>query len=352
MLYQLEENREQEICAGAKAPADVSKILRRLGAVSINLHRKSANNRIARVYSQVSWILSGLRNAMRIKTGSAVFLQYPRIFLWSKLGMRYIEWLVHVRKVKLITLIHDINELRGVANKDDWNDLWKIVNISSIIIVHNTNMRNWYLSKCVPSDKIIELEIFDYLSDSFTPKKSIDFVPCITLASNLISTWGRGGFLTQLKEISDVQFELYGPNYDAAALDGQNIHYNGCFAPEEALDKLVNGFGLIWGGDSIDSCSGAWGEYFRYISPHRLSAYLAAGLPVIVWDESGQADFVRRNKVGIVIKSLRNAASVINAVTKDEYMQYRLNALRVSEKLRNGYYLKSAIAEALRRLSS
>ena len=350
-IYQLEEGREEEICAGAKAPADASAIVKGMGAISVNLGRAPTSGRIARLFSRVKWVLSATKSFHRIEKGAVVFLQYPRIFLWSRLGMRFVERLVKSRKLKLITLIHDINELRGVANKEDWDDLWRIVSISSIIIVHNKNMRDWYIGNGVPKDKIVELGVFDYLSEGIEPLEDVEFVPCITLASNLISTWGRGGFLTQLKEIKDVTFELYGPNYDEKLLGGENVHYNGCFPAEAAPRNLVKGFGLVWGGDSIDTCSGVWGEYFRYISPHRLSSYLASGLPVAVWAGSGQAEFVMQHKVGIVIKSLREAASVIDAVTKEEYMEYRKNALELSKKLRRGYFLTQAMQEAIRRVS-
>jgi len=322
-----------------------------LGAVSINLRRKETKSALGKCFSRLLWSLKSYLKTLKCESGSVVFLQYPRIFLWSRLGMNFIEWFVRSRKIRLITLIHDINELRGVANKKDWDDLWRIVNISSVIIVHNKNMRDWYISKGVPKDKIVELGIFDYLSEGIEPLENVEFVPCITLASNLISTWGRGGFLTQLKEIKDITFELYGPNYDEKLLGGENIHYNGCFSAETAPKNLVKGFGLVWGGDSIDTCSGVWGEYFRYISPHRLSSYLASGLPVVVWEESGQAEFVMQHKVGIVIKSLREAASAIDAVTKEEYREYRKNALELSKKLRCGYFLTQAVQEAVRRVS-
>ncbi|NRO11242.1 Beta-1,6-galactofuranosyltransferase WbbI [Lactobacillus helveticus] len=48
------------------------------------------------------------------------------------------------------------------------------------------------------------------------------------------------------------------------------------------------------------------GNYLRYNDPHKLSLYLASGIPVIIWKKAAEAKFVEENKVGITVDSLED----------------------------------------------
>ena len=85
---------------------------------------------------------------------------------------------------------------------------------------------------------------------------------------------------------------------------------------------------------------------FRYNNPHKLSLYLAVGLPVIIWSEAAEADFVLQENVGIVVDSLKELADKLKKVDKVRYNEMRMNAKCVSKKLRNGDFLLSAISQA------
>lgn len=119
------------------------------------------------------------------------------------------------------------------------------------------------------------------------------------------------------------------------------------FAPEELVGKLDGQFGLVWDGDSIETCSGAYGAYLRYNSPHKASLYLAAGLPLIVWKESALASYVKEKGVGLCIGSLSGLGSILGRLTEDEYAGMLDNVARERKKIVHGEYL----ASALKRLS-
>ena len=40
--------------------------------------------------------------------------------------------------------------------------------------------------------------------------------------------------------------------------------YFGSFLPDELPVALEGGFGLVWDGDSAETCSGVFGEYLRF----------------------------------------------------------------------------------------
>ena len=60
----------------------------------------------------------------------------------------------------------------------------------------------------------------------------------------------------------------------------ENETYFGSFLPDELPAALEGGFGLVWDGDSAETCSGVFGEYLRYNNSHKASLYLASGFPL------------------------------------------------------------------------
>ena len=75
------------------------------------------------------------------------------------------------------------------------------------------------------------------------------------------------------------------------------------------------------------TCSGNTGEYLKYNNPHKLSLYMASGLPVIVWKKSAIAEFVLSNNVGIAVDSIFEIKDNINKITDEQYADMRKNYL-------------------------
>ena len=112
---------------------------------------------------------------------------------------------------------------------------------------------------------------------------------------------------------------------------------------------MVNGFGLVWDGNSADTCSGNTGDYLRYNNPHKLSMYLASGLPVIIWSQAAEAPLVLEKGVGIAVSSLREIPEVLSGVDAVRYGKMRERVLALSGELRSGYYTKRAIIDSCAR---
>ena len=128
--------------------------------------------------------------------------------------------------------------------------------------------------------------------------------------------------------------------------DGRdNVVYNGSFSPEELVSHLEGSFGLVWDGISAETCAGAFGEYLRINNPHKLSLYLAAGLPVIIWKEAALAPFVAENKVGFAVSSLYEIRDVVDRLPDNEYQTMKENAKQIGLHLRKGQYLLTALSK-------
>ena len=123
--------------------------------------------------------------------------------------------------------------------------------------------------------------------------------------------------------------------------NNSNIEYAGVFKPEET-GCISGGWGLVWDGDSIDSCTGDLGEYLRYNTSHKTSLYLSAGIPVIVWEQSSLAGWVKEQNIGITVKSLHDISSAISGLSNADYAHIINNVRAIAVRLRRGYFMKQA----------
>ena len=236
---------------------------------------------------------------------------------------------------RMIFVIHDLDALRNFAKASASDEIARL-NRAEILIVHNRKMLE-RLRELGVTTTMIDLELFDYLLDDELPRRSSGERNSIVFAGNL----SKSEFLKSLGAL-EINFNLYGPGGETLSTLG-NAEYRGSFSPDEVPYKLVGGFGLIWDGDSIDTCSGAYGEYLRLNNPHKLSLYIAAGLPVVTWKHAAIADFVLDNRLGFVVESLSELQSRIASIGEDEYRTFLDNSARIQKQLAVGYYTNRAL---------
>ena len=165
----------------------------------------------------------------------------------------------------------------------------------------------------------------------------------IIIAGNL--TYERCPYIYNLDRIAskDVQFKLYGFGYKEKNIINPYIQYCGNYSADEIPYKIDGKWGLVWDGESIETCSGPTGEYVVYINQHRVSLYLAAGLPVIIFSTAGLADFIKNNDLGVCVSSLEEIKHVLNKISEEEYNIKKRNASLFAKELMSGSYANSAI---------
>lgn len=335
--------------AGGKAREDICRIVSEYNVHELNIVCPQVEREHAGFLKKIMFHFSVKKEWDRtvnvIKPFDTLILQFP-VINHSLLFNKVIKKLKK-RNVIIVAIIHDLELLR-MSNDDRFSiaGKWRMkreeldeIKMFDKIVVHNIKMKEYILDKCaVDEDKLEVLEIFDYLIDSdFVPPKQDNYLSCI-IAGNLNKN--KSGYIYQLPD-SPV-FELFGVNYEGNA-NKRNINYNGSFLPEELPYHLKGGFGLVWDGDSPNSCCGAWGEYLKYNNPHKTSLYLACGIPVIIWKNAALAEFVQEKNVGIVVNSLFEIDAAINAITDEEYRELKRNATTISKDIRNGFYTKKVL---------
>lgn len=280
----------------------------------------------------------------RLKSGDQLLIQFP--MLHHSFFTTYLVKRLQARGVKVYFIIHDLEVLR-YANLDTVPLKHKIrvhlqesslLKVADGVIAHNPIMKSVLVEKGLPEHKLVSLEIFDYLIPNYQEKDGLSKDQPIIVAGNLAQE--KAGYLYQLP--ARPAYNLYGVGFDESrALE--NEAYFGSFLPDELPAALEGGFGLVWDGDSAETCSGVFGEYLRYNNSHKASLYLASGFPLVVWKQSALSHFVLEKNCGVAVESLHDLKNTIENLSDADYQELVANAKNIGKKIRDGFYLTSAL---------
>ena len=331
--------------AGNKARNDVEEIVKRegyqpllltvedwyqMGTVKAQQHKAKA---LAQAFSQ-------------LKSGDQLLIQFPMLhhsFFTTRLVRK-----IQQRGVQVYFIIHDLEALR-YANLDTVPLKHKIrvhlqesslLKVADGVIAHNPIMKSVLVEKGLPEHKLVSLEIFDYLIPNYQEKDGLSKDQPIIVAGNLAQE--KAGYLYQLP--ARPAYNLYGVGFDESRALA-NETYFGSFLPDELPAALEGGFGLVWDGDSAETCSGVFGEYLRYNNSHKASLYLASGFPLVVWKQSALSHFVLEKGCGIAVESLHDLSQAIEQLDDKDYQDLLVTAKRIGQKIREGFYLTKALRQ-------
>jgi len=346
--YYLDFYREERKTAGKKAPEDIAMICKQAGFSCFEIPALPASK--SKLYRRLWILFHGNRwwNRLKrtVKKGDVVLYQHP--LYGNRLSLAKIPQ-IQAKGVRFIALIHDLESLRqgieGIISNNKKtnqladNDLLKVFNV---VICHNDKMRDYLLEQGFAADKVVTLELFDYICAGGHCQNERN---TIAIAGNLAK--GKSAYIYHLHDDNhnpNLRVNLYGINYEDA--DNDNLRYQGAYSPEDLPANLKGDYGLVWDGISAETCAGNTGAYLRYNNPHKCSLYLAAGMPVIIWEEAALASFVLENKIGITVKSLYEIEEKINKISNEEYLLMQENCRKLSAKLRSGFYTMQGLKKA------
>lgn len=310
-----------------KARADVNRIVESCGYMPVTLGSNSSIG-LFRVFKRYYDIYS-LR--FRIHRKDEVFFQFP--WIHNNKPEFYSNLFRNGAKVQCI--IHDLDSLRGIERKDH-NELEDLSHFHSII-AHTPAMKQFLVEKGIEEHKIKILNLFPYLTNAPSVNLSRYDKPTVVFAGNL----SKSLFVNKLNEIASpgLCFNIYGK--DAHLPMTPFVKYKGVFSPDYPV--VEGNWGLVWDGMELDTCGGLYGEYLRYNSSHKISLYLALGIPVIIWNQSSMRDFIEEHCLGITIDSLNNLSDVICNLPLERLDMIKQNARSFSKIIRTGDILKSLI---------
>lgn len=331
--------------AGNKAKTDNEDTLMEMGAVNLGLQRTVHDSKVLAFFLDLAGII---RACILLKKGDILFLQYP--------VKKYFSFLCNIARkkdAKTVSLIHDLGSFR--RKKLTVEKEISRLSHSDYIIASNENMKTW-LQENGLQRPIGALGLFDYRSDTFHQSQTLSSQasekPSVVYAGAL--SMRKNAFLVKLtKCLSTWNLTIAGNKDGLQGLqENPHISYRGFLPSEEFIAHINADFGLVWDGDSLDTCSGEYGTYLHWNSPHKVSFNLRAGLPVIVWKDAAVALIIETEGVGITINSLQELDTILSQLSQEDLDTMKHNAASMAEKLNQGYFLRKAMKTAIKELHS
>lgn len=308
---------------GSKAINDVNYFLKKLGFVSI----QSPNSKVKKAL----YLLTKFPHEIK-KLSGIIVVQ----FTGGKLQKRIAKVIKKNERLKLIYIIHDLEALRYNADSHDPQLMREEINLmkeADGIVSLSQPMTDWLRKQGVQC-KISNLGMWDYFTTNFFVNED-NYNHSVCFAGNL----NKSDFLRTYTE--NQKISCYGTLNNVKL--SSNLIYKGVFSPEAVSQKIKENFGLIWDGNSSETCSGKAGEYLKYNSPHKTALYLSSGIPVIVWENAAVAEYVKKYNCGILIKSLNEIDIKLKNITQDQYKKLVHNAQFVGKQMRKGMFLQDAL---------
>lgn len=340
----LSERAYEEFSAGSKARNDIDDILAKQNFRPINIKPCRMINK----FSDIVRTREILRNNWRIIENhigkqAILIIQYP-------LGAYFGSYTINnynIRKLKkekgvtFIGLLHDIVHIQEPLLVRKVTEI-ELLKQFDYLICHNQRMKDVLIGFGIAADKLISLDIFDYLAEPNQLTRNAQ--DGITVAGNLMRR--KAGYIYKLAN-KNVKLNLYGPNYDGKQTD--SVTYHGSLPPEQLIQEIKGAYSLIWDGPDLSGCNGPYGRYQKINNPHRVSMSLAAKMPLIINQDAALSKFVSDNKLGLVVDSLEDIAEVLNEVSEDDYREMVQNVSRIAEDITAGKYTLRAVRQALDR---
>lgn len=327
--------------AGNKAKTDIERTLRGLGARNLGLRTTFCDNKVVAFLLNLVGIVKMM---FCIRKGDRLVLQYP-----VKKYFSFICRVAHWRKAQIIVIIHDLMSLhrKRVTLETELSRLSK----GDVIIASNEKMQQWLAAQGLQRP-MTALGLFDYLDNvphesHKTHESHEPHAWSLVYAGALVMR--KNSYLLELANKAEhFDLHIYGNADGLPGIDKAPHAVCYPFTPADEFIRNADGdFGLVWDGDSLETCQGDFGEYLRYNSPHKVSFYLRAGLPVIIWREAAVASIIEQEGIGITITSIAELEQRLQTLTTEELEAMRQNVARVSQRLVSGQYFQKALRSAL-----
>ena len=340
--------------SGSKGHADFFDVLNNMGLNCIRIPTLRHSDRIT-ITERITLEMQ-LRKAWRhslkdIGAGDRLILHSPPSEKF--IGLTAVMREVKERGCKICAVVFDTEQfympqykraamLKHILDRKLENSLFSI---ADVVVAHTEVMKNMLTNRGIDKTKIICAGAWDHLMDEGFDienthcriRQDMPIVFCGNLEKN------KSGFL--YSQNINARIDLYGPGYTGSESD--TVAYKGVFRSEELVDRIEGSYGLVWDGPSCESCTGTYGEYLLYNIPHKVSFYLASGLPIIIWDKAAMADLILSEGCGLTVRNLSEIKQKTDSVDLYEYQKMREAAMRVGDAMRTGNYIKSFMEKAL-----
>lgn len=269
--------------------------------------------------------------------GDVVIFQYPT---WNHISFdeAFIRRLNLYRGLQKIIFIHDVPSLMFESNRYLLDRHIAFFNQADLLIMPSQRMADFLYTKGLTVKKTVIQKMWDFpvhVDTTVKPK----FRKVINFAGNPDS-W-KFGFVKNW-DYDSVELKVTADKGEWA--QGNNISLLGWFNDDTFLVNSLRhsgGFGLLWSDNPY------WCEYMKLNTNYKLSAYLAAGIPVIVNSSIAEKDTIVRKNLGLAVKSLDEAVSRVETMEEEDYNKMVTDTEIFSSLIREGYFAKKILTDAV-----
>jgi hypothetical protein len=323
--------------AWTKARMDVLHLLRDAGYAVLEVPSQARPGEWLALMRQIRQALGG--------AGGNILIEYP---FQQRKRLYALATMARLAGASFHVLLHDLDSLR-FADSPSQREI-AVLRLFDGIVSHNPAMTEWLREGGIRSP-IVDLNLFDYrCGPAAVPAHEQNITAPLKVACCGNLSWDKARYIydPRLSALQGVRLDLYGAFFEPDRMPSRRLEYHGAFDPDMPALQDRYHFGLVWDGTGVDQCEGSYGNYMRYNNPHKLSLYVALGLPVVVWRESAIAEFVQRCGIGTTVRDLRELGTLAQRIGNDEYRSMVGNILPLSHAVRRGDFLHDALIRLMR----
>jgi len=253
-----------------------------------------------------------------ISFGDIVIFQSPTWNGWE-FDAEFVAKMKDLR-VKLVVFIHDVVPLMFRDNAYLMPVYMDMFNQADVIIAPSQQMVDRLRKEGLTVKKVLIQEFWDHPHNLSLNqpgfKKEIFFA----------------GSLTRFPELQNWVYET------PLVIEGWKRN-------EELLMELSKGgFGLVWNTQYND---GENVDYYEMNISHKLSTYLAAGIPVIVPNTLSNSHLIEERGLGFAVNSLEEANQLVQNMDPKTYQEISNRAQGFAFLLKEGYITKKLLVDSI-----
>jgi hypothetical protein len=235
--------------AGNKAKTDNEDTLAAIGAVNLGRRRTLYKGKVATFFLDLACIISYV---FRVRRGDVLLLQYP-----VKKYFAFICNVARLRGATTMALIHDLGSFRRrkLTVQKEISRLMK----ADYVIASNEAMRQWLIGNGY-THPTGALGLFDYHSPAHNNGHTDSQTVRLVYAGGLAMR--KNAFLLKVARWQlPYELHIYGNRDGLPTMqDNARMIFHPFMAADDFISSVNVDYGLVWDGDSTDSCTGNFGE--------------------------------------------------------------------------------------------
>ncbi|KRN27708.1 hypothetical protein IV38_GL001921 [Lactobacillus selangorensis] len=245
--------------------------------------------------------------------------QYP-----SEIDAQFeVSFIEHVayRQTKLVILVRDYHSLHYGYNPGF--DEVRLFNLAKALIVPSERMRTKLRADGVNTPIVLQYVGDFRTARNMNQKLSERSVVVLDAAAqtNILTAWQQK---TPLIGVGRHEKKLNLP---------ANVNNIQTQSVRESIQKMPLFIGLVLEKN----------EYAKYRSSYAAAAFLALGMPIIVWEQSALAGFIKINHLGWTLKSVKDVDGLLKSLSDTTIHEYQERVQSFAQLLRNGYFTRQAL---------